>query len=62
VGVEQTLTNYQEKVKVVMDAPPAENSATLESLMQEQEANTTAVTVDEVAPGPLLYRKVLRIS
>ena len=51
-GGKHSLTNYQEEVKVVKDGPPAVHAATLESLMQEQEADTTAVTVDEVAHNP----------
>ena len=51
-GGKHTLTNYQEEVKVVKDGPRAVHAATLESLMQEQEADTTAVTVDEVAQNP----------
>jgi hypothetical protein len=49
-GEQNTLTKYQEEVK---EGSPAVNAATLESLMQEQEADsTTAVTVDEVAHNP----------
>jgi len=48
-GGEEHSLNYQEKVNTVKVGPPAVNAATLESLMQEQEADTTAVTVDEAA-------------
>ena len=44
-----TFTKTQDKVEIVKEDSPAENAASLESLMQEQDADTTAVTVDEVA-------------
>jgi len=47
-----SLTNFQDEGRIVKDGPPAVDAATLESLMQEQEADTTAVTVDEVATNP----------
>jgi len=45
---EPTLTNSQDMVKIMQDNSPAGHAASLESLMQEQAADTTAVTVDEV--------------
>jgi len=45
---EPTLTNIQDMVKIMKDSSHAEHAASLESLMQEQAADMTAVTVDEV--------------
>jgi len=46
---EHPPTNIQEKVKNMKVGSPSEHAASLESLMQEQAADMTAVTVDEVA-------------
>ena len=46
---EHTLTKTQDKVEIVKEDSPAENAASLESLMQEQDADMTAVTEDEDA-------------
>ena len=45
---EHPPTNIQEKVEIMKAGSPAEHAASLESLMQEQAADMTAVTVDEV--------------
>jgi len=62
---EHTLIDTQDKVEIVKEDSPAENAASLESLMQEQEADTTAVTMDEIAhnhplqhhPTPTIHMK-----